>query len=244
MRTRKANSRSALGAFGWPLRLALVVLGVAWTLTPASAEGTIRIALLPMVVHSAESPEYLRAGLSDMLASRLERVPDFEVVRVEDPKTATTQLSTALRVAEKFDAAFVLFGSFTRFGTGASLDVQCAGTRVESGRDPLREIFVHSGSIGDVIPDLDDLVGKVARFVIADYEERLQASGDLPELPSTRALVELQRRVDALEEALRDFQTAEPAIAEEVEEVEEVEEADAVDPEEAEATASVLGVLD
>ncbi len=239
MRTR--NSRSAVGAFGWPLRLSLVVLGIAWTLTPARAEDRIRIALLPMVVHSAESPEYLRAGLSDMLSSRLERVPDFEVVRVDDPKAATTQLSKALRVAEKSDAAFVLFGSFTRFGTGASLDVHCASTHVESGRDPLREIFVHSGSIGDVIPDLDDLVGKVARFVIADYEERLAASGDLPQLPSTRALVELQRRVDALEEALRDFQAAEPAIAATAEEVEEVA---AADPEEAEATASVLGVLD
>jgi TolB-like protein len=245
MWTLHAVSRSAVGKLRWPFRLALAVLGVAWSLTPARAEQAIRIALLPMVVHSAESPEYLRAGLSDMLASRLERVQDFEVVRVDDPKAATTQLANALRVGEKSDAAFVLFGSFTRFGTGASLDVQCASTRVESGRDPLREIFVHSGSIGDVIPDLDDLVGKVARFVIADYEGALQASGELSELPSARALSELRRRVELLEETLRDLQQSEElALAVDFEEVEEADEAEATDPSEAEATASVLGVLD
>jgi hypothetical protein len=145
-------------------------------------------------------------------------------------------------VAEKSDAAFVLFGSFTRFGTGASLDVHCASTRVESGRDPLREIFVHSGSIGDVIPDLDDLVGKVARFVIADYEGALQASGELSELPSARALSELLRRVELLEEALRDLQQSEELAM--AVDVEDVEEAEATDPSEPEATASVLGVLD
>jgi hypothetical protein len=138
-----------------------------------------------------------------MIASRLERVQEFEVLRVDDPAAATTNLDTALALARESDADFVLFGSFTRFGTGASLDVQCASVRVESGHKPLREIFVHSGSIGDVIPDLDDLVGKVARFVITDYTERAQDSNGLPELPSMRALNDLQRRVQALEEALR-----------------------------------------
>jgi TolB-like protein len=169
----------------------------------AQAADEIRIVLLPTVVHSAESPDYLRAGLADMIASRLERVQEFDVLRVDDPAAATTNLDTALALARESDADFVLFGSFTRFGTGASLDVQCASVRVESGHKPLREIFVHSGSIGDVIPDLDDLVGKVARFVIVDYQERAQDSNGLPELPSMRALNDLQRRVEALEEALR-----------------------------------------
>ena len=99
------------------------------------------------------------------------------------------------------NAQFVLFGSFTRFGTGASLDVQCAATSATEA-EPLREIFVHSGSIGDVIPDLDDLVGKVARFVIEDYQDSAVADGDAA-LPSARALSDLRRRVEVLEEALR-----------------------------------------
>ena len=65
---------------------------------------------------------------------------------------------------------------------------------------------------------------------------------------SARALAELLRRVELLEEALRDLQQSEElAMAVDVEEVadaEEVEEAEGADPSEAEATASVLGVLD
>ena len=168
----------------------------------AGAQERVRVALLPMVVHSAESPNYVRRGLADMMASRLERVTDLDVIRVEDAAAATTNLAKALKRARKVDAEFVVFGSFTRFGTGASLDVQCAAATREAGDDPLREIFVHSGTIGDVIPDLGDLVGKVARFIIRDYSERIIEAGQRPDLPSTRTLAELKRRVEALEQAL------------------------------------------
>ena len=169
----------------------------------AEAQDRVRIVLLPMVVHSAESPYYVRRGLADMLTARLERIPDLEVIRVDESVAATTNLEKALLRARELDAEFVLFGSFTRFGTGASLDVQCAAASADTGDKPLREIFVHSGSIGDVIPDLDDLVGKVARFVIRDYSERLSEAGETPDLPSSRAVTNLERRVEALEQALR-----------------------------------------
>jgi TolB-like protein len=180
------------------LGLGLLLLG-----SPVRAEDRVRIALLPMVVHSAENPNYVRRGLMDMMASRLERIRDLEVIRIDETSAATTNLEKALERARKVDAKFVLFGSFTRFGTGASLDVQCAAASENDSDEPLREIFVHSGSIGDVIPDLDDLVGKVARFVIRDYTDRVVEAGETPDLPSTRAMTSLERRVEALEDALR-----------------------------------------
>lgn len=193
----------------------LFILGLGLLLQgdAAEAQERVRVALLPMVVHSAESPNYVRRGLADMMASRLERISDLEVIRVEDAAAATTSLAKALKRARKVDAEFVVFGSFTRFGTGASLDVQCAAAARESGDGPLREIFVHSGSIGDVIPDLDDLVGKVARFIIRDYSERIVEAGQGAELPSARALAELKSRVEALEQALGSLvgSPAEPA---------------------------------
>ena len=124
-----------------------------------------RIALIPVVVHSSEDPGYLRAGLRDMLVSRLEQGGRLEVSLVGDHSLATTNLDSALATARSLDADFVLFGSFTRFGQGASLDMQCAATRGVDGRPPLRQIFVHSGDIASMIPDLDELVGKIARFV-------------------------------------------------------------------------------
>lgn len=191
------------------VRLAWAACAGCLLASPAWAQDPVRIALLPMVVHSAEPPEYLRRGLADMLASRLQRIPDFEVVRLDAEDAATTDLDQARKHARKANARFVLFGSFTRFGTGASLDVQCAGVGAEGSEDtdeePLREIFVHSGSIGDVIPDLDDLVGKVARFVISDFTERAktQAQGDdATPLPSADSIRRLEARIDALEAAL------------------------------------------
>lgn len=168
----------------------------------ADVEDPVRIVVLPMIVHTAESPDYLREGLADMLASRLEQVDALEVLRVERVEAATSSLSAAIQTGRKAKADFVLFGSFTRFGQGASLDVQCAATYGEGDRAPLREIFVHSGNIGDVIPDLDDLVGKVSRFVIQDFDAQEESRSPAAVQGEPGELQELKRRVEALEEAL------------------------------------------
>jgi TolB-like protein len=193
-------SKQSLTPFAAALALTLVLTLVGGA---SHAQKRVRIVLLPMVVHSAESPGYVRSGLADMLGARLERIPDFEVIRVDESGAATTNLDRALQRARSEDAEFVLFGSFTRFGTGASLDVHCAATHATEGGAPLRQIFVHSGEIGNVIPDLDDLVGKVARFVVRDYTEQVAAAGDDLDLPSTRAIGSLEARVAKLEEVLR-----------------------------------------
>lgn len=214
-------------------RLALILIGTLFVLPPLAAEAAdpITIALLPMVVHSAENPEYVRAGLADMLASRLERVPDFRVTRVEDLDAATTNVGVALRAARETGARYVVFGSFTRFGTGASLDIQCAATDEYHKDDPSRDIFIHSGTLGDVIPDLDDLVGKVARFLVQGYvEETGDSTAAVAGLPSTREIGELRSRIANLEEALRGL-------------TEELQSADVI-PDAPPAIAGSLGALD
>ena len=197
------------------LRVIAAGLGLLLVGSAVQAQERVKIALLPMVVHSAENPDYVRSGLADMLSARLERIPDFEVLRIDERNAGTTNLERAVRRAQDAGAEFVLFGSFTRFGTGASLDVHCAAATSRDDEPPLREIFVHSGNIGDVIPDLDDLVGKVARFVIRDYTDRTTAAGETPDLPSTRAIASLEARVAALEAALAKLEAggAEAAVA-------------------------------
>jgi TolB-like protein len=184
--------------------IAPLMAGLIFGAQGARGESLPQVALLPMVVHSSESPEYLRAGLADMLASRLEQMGGVRVVRVDDPAHATSRLSRALATGRKLGTDFVLFGAFTRFGQGASLDVQCAATAAEVEEAPLREIFVYSGSIGEVIPDLDDLVGKVSRFVDRDFAPApAKAGGEAPgPAPRPDSLEDLRRRVEALEEAL------------------------------------------
>ncbi len=193
--------------------LALTVLAVLPVLLglPAAAAGP-KLLMLPIVVHSAEDPDYLRSGLSDMLASRFERIGALELLRTAPEAQGTTDLARALALARKAGADYVLYGSFTRFGRGASLDVQCApagpGAAGGERQAPLREIFVHSGSIGEIIPDLDELAGKVSRFVRGERVDRQApppaAGGSAGAIPPPAAggagdLASLQERVAALE---------------------------------------------
>lgn len=160
------------------------------------------ILILPVVVHSSESPGYLRRGLSDMMMARFQQAGQFELVEIEDPAMATTDLAKAVEAGRNVGADFVLFGSFTRFGEGASLDMHAASTSSDGDEGALREIFVHSGQIGEVIPDLDDLVGKVARFAIQDFSPDVSDPGSPggDESPSGRA--KLEERVRQLEESV------------------------------------------
>ena len=194
------------------LRRCLVVIamagfGVSSALADAGPESRPKLLLLPIVVHSAEDPGYLRNGLADMLSARFSRIGALAILRPRGPDAGTTDLDEALELGRKAGADYVLYGSFTRFGQGASLDVQCTPTTPDGDRNPLREIFVHSGSIGEIIPDLDELAGKVSRF----------ARGEIvsPEAPASgvgiAAIERLARRVEALEaavEKMRDGNTA------------------------------------
>ena len=168
-----------------------------------AAADRVKIAVLPVVVHSSESRQYLRDGIADMMSSRLEQVKQLEVIRVDDESLATNRASEAIAEGRKLGADYVLYGSFTRFGEGASLDVQCVAVAEDEAGAPVRRIFVQSGHIGSLIPDLDDLVGRITRFAVEDFDvrgtEEEPASGE----PRRAGLADLRARVQALEEALR-----------------------------------------
>jgi TolB-like protein len=174
------------------------------------------VALLPIVVHSADTaPGYLGGGLVEMLSARLEQSGQISVIRVEAGEGSTTRLPVAVRAAKAVGADFVLFGSFTQFGDGASLDIRCASLDAEqgSGGQPARRIFIHSGTVTEIIPKLDELAEKVSRYVLGAPEAApASAAGPQPTgspdpvtaAPSTGAepYQDLLRRVDALEKAV------------------------------------------
>jgi len=158
--------------------LAVIVAGVVLVLSvqKSLAEPRRRLAILPLVVHTLEHKEYLRAGLADMLASRLGRVPGVAVIRVQGDDRATTDLEAAKSTAKEAGAEHVIFGSFTQFGEGASLDLQCASVSGEAKAES-RSIFVQSGTLGDIIPELDRVAAKVGHHLAAGSGA---ASGELP----------------------------------------------------------------
>jgi hypothetical protein len=165
----------------------------------AAAAETARVVILPVVVHSAASdPSYVSRGLSDMLSARLEQLGGVDVVRVDAGVPAIARLPEALAAGRDAGGDFVVFGSFTQFGDGASLDIQCAP--VAEGGPAARSIFIQSGTMGEIIPKLDDLADKVARYVRGEPVRATAAATNGS--ATAEALDDLKRRLDALERAV------------------------------------------
>lgn len=197
-------------------RLALLVaaaLPLAVAPGGAAAAPPIPVAVLPVVVHSLDQQEYLQSGIGSMLATRLDQNAQLRVVRVSDPAQATLDGEAARAAARAAGAEFVVFGSFTRFGDGASLDLRCLPVAGSPGQNP-RSVFVQSGKVGDIIPRLDEIADKVARYVTTGGAP--PAVGAAPPQPSAASpgassqalgdalseLDELRARVERLESVL------------------------------------------
>ena len=179
--------------------VSLLLLLVSIWAPAASAEERVRVALLPVVVHSGEGREYLQRGLGDMLVSRLGRETRLAVIPVEDPQSATTDADAARKIGVANGADYVVFGSFTRFGEGASLDLAVASVR-DTEREP-RKIYVHADTMGALIPLLDGVAERTAVIVLGGAPAGPSVSTGPSREGGSGALEvqDLRRRVEALE---------------------------------------------
>jgi len=185
------------------LAIAAALAGATLALAGPARAATerVRVALLPIVVHSNDSREYLQQGLSDMLVSRLGRDQRLGVIKVEDPAKATTAIDKAREAGHAESAEYVVFGSFTRFGEGASLDLSVA--KVASDATP-RQIFAHSDTLGGIIPMLDGVADKTTVYVLEGAPPGPAVAAGPTGASGNAAgdggdVQELRRRVEALE---------------------------------------------
>jgi len=181
-------------------RLLGLLLGGASLLVSAapSVAAPVRAALLPIAVHSAdEGSSYLSAGLAEMISARLEQSGGVSVVLVPGAAVATSEITKAIEAGKAAGVDFVVFGSFTQFGAGASLDMQAASVNAPP-EAQARRIFVQAGTLGEIIPKLDDLAAKIARYMTAGAGATAAAAAG-NEDPSGDDLEQLRQRVDRLE---------------------------------------------
>lgn len=189
------------------IRSLAIVLVFSFSAMAASASD-VRVALMPIAVHAAgEDSDYLREGLSEMIAARIDQYEGVTVVRPPVEGAAPGNPETARAVAEGAGADFVLYGSFTRFGNGASLDLRCVPTAAGA-PDDLRRLFIQSGELAEIIPKLDTLAQRVVRYTVAAGKSPVaRGAGDAtaaaaatgPTAAEYRALLQ---RVEELERAL------------------------------------------
>ena len=183
-----------------------------------------RVVILPIVVHSAlRDSAFVSRGIAAMLSARLEQQGRVVVVRVEDTSAATTRVPAAIEAGRAAGGDYVIFGEFTQFGDGASLDVQCVPVEAPEEVEAVdaRRVFIQSGAMGEIIPKLDTLVDKLALYLesqqrseegVAEAAPAVVAPAPVPapgpalasELPAPDEIEDLRERVEALERAVYD----------------------------------------
>jgi len=214
---------------------------------PVQPVQSVRIVILPVVVHRAPSDSgYVSRGIADMLSARLEQIEDIAVVSVENPKAATTDAHAARKTASAVDGDYVIFGAFTQFGEGASLDIQCVAIDPANEHEVPRRVFIQSGAVGEIIPNLDVLVAKLVAHLraggeISEASAIAAAESSNGQDPNAMAgggddIQELRERVEALEQAVYDAELVAEEAAVAAEETALVVEETALVAEEAQAT--------
>ncbi len=190
------------------LAIALLALGAS---LPSLASADVRVALLPIAVHAQGGDSaYLQTGLAAMISARLEQYSGVEVVRPAADAVPAAARNDALDRAREVQADFVLYGSFTRFGEGASLDLRCSEVGPEGGEEseqpPARRVFIQAGTLAEIIPNLDTLAEKVARFAFETNTTPPKQGEAVAAAPaadvSPEEMADLRSRVEALERTI------------------------------------------
>lgn len=153
---------------------------------PAEIE---HVAIFPFVIRGGEDAEYLREGMVDLLAAKLDGVGTLHVVnpravlnRVDAGRALT--LERARRAAGDLGAGLVVLGSATQVGGKLQLDAALFDGR--TGGRPLARATVE-GEAGDIFA----LVDRLARGLLA-------SRFDAPEQRLSRISAETTHSVEAL----------------------------------------------
>jgi len=188
----------------------LVAATLALAALPSEAAAkNVRVALLPIVVNSNSGETgYLSRGLAEMISARLEQSGQIAIVRLTEGGAGATDRAAAVVAGAKAGAEFVVFGSYTQFGDGASLDLRCAAVAGSSEDDP-RRVFIQAGSPGEIIPQLSEMSDRMTEYLVG-------AAASAP--PSVRSgeagatagdeFAKLRTRIEFLERAVSDLEAA------------------------------------
>ncbi|MCH2170963.1 CsgG/HfaB family protein [Myxococcota bacterium] len=189
--------------FCWRITSFTVLAALGFATAATTANGApVRVALLPVAVHTSEADnEYLSRGISDMLSARIERSGEVVVTRAPEGGAATTRIDQAMKAARSLGAQFVVFGSFTQFGAGASLDIHCLPVpdREEADERVARRIFIQTGTLEEIIPKLDELSAKLTRYLASpDALEQVGTEAPVPGVAGSPQS-DFEGRIEALE---------------------------------------------
>jgi len=129
----------------------------------------LKVAILPVNIHSSENLGYIQEGLVDMLSSRVEIGGRVAVLEKGVVKKALAQVSeemdsdSARKLGEELGADFVVFGSLTKLGDSTSLDLKVVEVK---GEKPAVPVYVEAKKMEEIVARTDDLARQVDERVL------------------------------------------------------------------------------
>ena len=132
-----------------------ILAGLLLFFHPPAIASTQKIAILPFEIHSQGDLSYIRAGIHQMLASRLAWKDN---VLVTEGHKFTAKTSDSMKnIAKAMDVDYVLSGSITELDGAFSLDATVFNSRSNT----IETFFSQAETMDDIIPKLDILAAKI-----------------------------------------------------------------------------------
>ncbi len=132
-------------------------------------EGPYKVAILPVAVNSPENIEFMREGLLDMLSSRIFLEGRVEVLEKKTVKKVLSGVSgeidaeTAKSLGTQLEVDYVVFGSLTKLGDSASLDLKVVDIK---GGKAASSVFVQARKMEEIINGVDEIARKVDERIL------------------------------------------------------------------------------
>ena len=146
-----------------------------------AAEPTSNLtAILPFEVHAAKDLSYLRSGIRDMLASRLASGAGVRIVNKSKTDAALTEGKVAprrfLELSNRLGADYLVVGSFTSLGGGASIDAKVFARQTRTTHD----FFATAPKEDDVIMAINNLAWEIGEKIFGKARPSQAAAGPAP----------------------------------------------------------------
>ncbi|MCJ7832919.1 MAG: FG-GAP-like repeat-containing protein, partial [Deltaproteobacteria bacterium] len=166
------------GLWGLTFILAFFLTATSW------AEEVKKVAILPFVINSAERMDFLREGVQDMLASRLNWedkvlvLDSSQVQKVREKLAGPLDEPRAVEIGKQLGADVVLWGSINVLGTTVSLDINLVNIAL---RQPMKKFYAQAKNMDEVIIRVSELSDMINEKVFDRARKAPSASEATPQ---------------------------------------------------------------
>ncbi len=174
------------------LKLSLCLLLLFTAFGALAAKGEKTVAVLPFSVHSAESIDYVKQGIWDMLSSRIAVTDKIEVISKDSVLQAMKgkegkdlAVQDIYGLGKKMNADFVVYGSITKFGNSISIDGKLVDIAANKSTVSL---FTQSQGMDEVIAKINDFARNIDNNILGTVPPSFatpQASAPAPQQQQT-----------------------------------------------------------